>query len=155
LPRHGGSFARHSTRDIEVAEQRLPNRFHRSANSSSSSIHLFALCTAYSTDSSTRNVLSVSLGTGGWRSSNLDKLRSFMVMADDNKQQQQPGATNSTAGSSTAAAATTPAGMDGVNHNAPVNMAEYKKSQARVRELIEKRRLLEKRLVRITILLPP
>jgi hypothetical protein len=78
----------------------------------------------------------------------------FMVMAD-NKQQQQPGATNSTAGSSTAAAATTPAGMDGVHHNAPVNMAEYKKSQARVRELIEKRRLLEKRLVRITILLPP
>jgi chromatin modification-related protein EAF6 len=36
----------------------------------------------------------------------------------------------------------------------PVNMAEYKKSQARVRDLVEKRRLLEKRLVRY-IYAPP
>lgn len=35
------------------------------------------------------------------------------------------------------------------NANVPVNMAEYKKSQARVRELVEKRRLLERRLVRV------
>lgn len=32
--------------------------------------------------------------------------------------------------------------------NAPATIAEYKKSQARVRELIEKRRLLDRRLVR-------
>ncbi|CAG9938449.1 unnamed protein product [Clonostachys rosea f. rosea IK726] len=31
----------------------------------------------------------------------------------------------------------------------PVNMAEYKKSQARVRDLVEKRRLLEKRLAQV------
>jgi chromatin modification-related protein EAF6 len=30
-------------------------------------------------------------------------------------------------------------------------MAEYKKAQARVRELVEKRRLLERRLVRIMV----
>lgn len=33
-------------------------------------------------------------------------------------------------------------------HEAPPTMAEYKKSQARVRELVEKRRILDRRLVR-------
>lgn len=61
----------------------------------------------------------------------------------DNKQQQ--GAAAAPTGSSAAGPS---AAATGENSNTPVNTAEYKKSQARVRELIEKRRLLERRLVR-------
>jgi hypothetical protein len=36
------------------------------------------------------------------------------------------------------------------NSSGPASLAEYKKSQQRVRELVEKRRMLERRLVRRT-----
>ena len=39
------------------------------------------------------------------------------------------------------------AGGAAPNHNAPASLAEYKKSQQRVRELVEKRRTLDRRLV--------
>ena len=62
----------------------------------------------------------------------------------DNKQAQAAAATPAAAPNAGPAAGA--AAGDGAN--TPINTAEYKKSQARVRELIEKRRLLERRLVR-------
>lgn len=61
----------------------------------------------------------------------------------DNKQAQAAAATPAAATNAGPAAGA--AAGDGAN--TPINTAEYKKSQARVRELIEKRRLLERRLV--------
>lgn len=69
-------------------------------------------------------------------------------MADSHKQLQGAASSGGPSGSSAGGAGAT-AGDAASSSNTPVNAAEYKKSQARVRELIEKRRLLEKRLAQV------